>query len=160
MKIGKKLYVGFGAVLAVLVLLFVVNLFAGLRERSARLDASAALENVRTIESVRYQIMLNRLNLNNYLLSGDPRDEEKVNKGLVDIADAIKRGQAQGGSDNLKSALTQVESTEAGCITGTLHKIERTRVRIIDAAIRPGNVTAWSAQIPFEVRLRAKNLVF
>jgi len=114
MKIGKKLYVGFGAVLAVLVLLFVVNLFAGLRERSARLDASAALESVRTIEAVRYQIMLNRLNLNNYLLSGDPRDEEKVNKGLVDIADAIKRGEAQGGSDNLKSALMQVESTEAG----------------------------------------------
>jgi methyl-accepting chemotaxis protein len=114
MKIGKKLYVGFGAVLAVLVLLFVVNLFAGLRERSARLDASAALESVRTIEAVRYQIMLNRLNLNNYLLSGDPRDEEKVNKGLVDIADAIKRGEAQGGSENLKSALTQVESTEIG----------------------------------------------
>jgi methyl-accepting chemotaxis protein len=114
MKIGKKLYVGFGAVLAVLVLLFVVNLFAGLRERSARLDASAALESVRTIEAVRYQIMLNRLNLNNYLLSGDPRDEEKVNKGLVDIADAIKRGQAQGGSDNLKAALMQVESTEVG----------------------------------------------
>ena len=40
MKIGKKLYVGFGAVLAVLVLLLVVNLFAGLRQRSARLDAS------------------------------------------------------------------------------------------------------------------------
>jgi len=114
MKIGKKLYVGFGAVLAVLVLLFVVNIFAGLRERSARLDASAALDSVRTIEAVRYQIMLNRLNLNNYLLSGDPRDEEKVNKGLVDIADAIKRGEAQGGSDNLKSALTQVETTEIG----------------------------------------------
>src|ERR1700693_3222770 len=113
MKIGKKLYVGFGAVLAVLVLLFVVNLFAGLRERSARLDASAALENVRTIEAVRYQIMLNRLKLNNYLLSGDPRDEEKVNRGLVGIADAIKRGQAQDVSDNLKSALTQVETTEA-----------------------------------------------
>ncbi|HXO62936.1 MAG TPA: methyl-accepting chemotaxis protein [Candidatus Acidoferrales bacterium] len=114
MKIGKKLYVGFGAVLAVLVLLLVVNIFAGLRERSARLDASAALESVRTIESVRYQIMLNRLNLNNYLLSGDPRDEEKVNKGLVDIADALKRGEAQETSDNLKSALKQVESTEAG----------------------------------------------
>src|SRR6202045_3062816 len=114
MKIGKKLYVGFGAVLAVLVLLFVVNIFAGLRERSARLDASAALESVRTIEAVRYQIMLNRLNLNNYLLSGDPRDEEKVNKGLVDIADAFKRGEAQGGSDTLKSALMQGESTEVG----------------------------------------------
>jgi methyl-accepting chemotaxis protein len=114
MRIGKKLYVGFGAVLAVLVILLVVNIFAGLRERSARLDASAALESVRTIESVRYQIMLNRLNLNNYLLSGDPRDEEKVNKGLVDIADAFKRGEAQGVSDTLKSALMQVESTEVG----------------------------------------------
>jgi hypothetical protein len=29
MKIGKKLYVGFGAVLAVLVLLLVVNIFPG-----------------------------------------------------------------------------------------------------------------------------------
>src|SRR3979490_2045202 len=113
MKIGKKLYVGFGAVLAVLVLLFVVNLFAGLRERSARLDASVALENVRTIEAVRYQIMLNRLNMNNFLLSGDPRDEEKVNKGLTDITDQIKRGESQASSEAVRTALIQVESTEA-----------------------------------------------
>src|SRR6202035_4390863 len=113
MKIGKKLYVGFGAVLAVLVLLFVVNLFAGLRERSARLDASAALENVRTIEAVRYQIMLNRLNLNNFLLSGDPRDEEKVNRGLRDISDLVKHGEAQNGADFVRKAMIQVETTEA-----------------------------------------------
>jgi methyl-accepting chemotaxis protein len=114
MKIGKKLYVGFGSVLSILVLLFIVNMFAGLRERSARMDASTALESVRTIEAVRYQIMLNRLNLNNYLLSGDPRDEEKVNHGLSDISDAIKRGEAQAVEDNLKRALGTVESTEAG----------------------------------------------
>ena len=112
MKIGKKLYMGFGAVLAILVCLFVVNIFAGLRERSARMDASEALESVRTIETVRYQIMLNRLNLNNYLLSGDPRDEEKVNKGLTDIADHIKRGQAQALANNVKVALASVETTE------------------------------------------------
>jgi len=41
---------------------------------------SLALDGVRTVEAVRYQIMLNRLNMNNFLLSGDPRDEEKVNK--------------------------------------------------------------------------------
>ncbi len=114
MKIGKKLYLGFGAVLAILVCLFVVNIFAGIRERSARLDASTALESVRTIETVRYQIMLNRLNLNNYLLSGDPRDEERVNKGLSDIADDIKRGQAAALASNVKTALTSVETTEAG----------------------------------------------
>jgi methyl-accepting chemotaxis protein len=114
MKIGKKLYVGFGSVLLVLVVLFVVNIFAGLRERSARMDASTALASVRTIEAVRYQIMLNRLNLNNYLLSGDPRDEEKVNKGMTDIVDAIKRGQAQVLSETLRAALLQVETTESG----------------------------------------------
>jgi methyl-accepting chemotaxis protein len=113
MKIGKRLYVGFGSVLLILVCLFVVNIFAGWRERSARLDASTALESVRTIEAVRYQIMLNRLNLNNYLLSGDPRDEERVNRGLVDINDNIRRGQAQASTDTLKSALATVESNEA-----------------------------------------------
>jgi methyl-accepting chemotaxis protein len=57
--------------------------------------------------------MLNRLNLNNFLLSGDPRDEEKVNKGMTDLTDGLKRGEAQAGSDTLRTALIQVESTEA-----------------------------------------------
>ncbi len=113
MTIGKRLYLGFGVILGILGLLFLVNIIAGFREQSARKDATAALENVRTIESVRYQIMLNRHNMDNFLLSGDPRDEEKVNKGFGDINDLIKRGEAQTSSDNVKTALIQVESTEA-----------------------------------------------
>jgi len=113
MTIGKRLYLGFGVILGILGLLFIVNIVAGLREQSARTDAKAALENVRTIEWVRYQIMLNRHNMDNFLLSGDPRDEEKVNKGFGDITDLIKRGEAQTTSDSVKTALIQVESTEA-----------------------------------------------
>src|SRR5258708_3293626 len=113
MTIGKKLYYGFGAVLIILVALFVVNIITGFKERSARADATTALDSVRTIEAVRYQIMMNRLNLNNFLLSGDPRDEDKVTHGLVDITDIIKRGESQAGSDLLRTALIQVESTEA-----------------------------------------------
>src|SRR6201995_2846816 len=114
MTIGKKLGLGFGFILAVLVILFAVNIVAGLREQSARSDAQAALQNVRTLESVRYQIMLNRNNLNNFLLSGDPRDEEKVNKGMIDIADIIKHGESSTQSNELlHTALIQVESTEA-----------------------------------------------
>src|SRR6266852_3882405 len=94
MTIGKKLYAGFGLILAILSVLFVVNIIAGFKERSARADASAAADGVSTVESVRYQIMLNRLNMNNFLLSGDPRDEEKVNKGLTEIIDQIKRGES------------------------------------------------------------------
>jgi len=113
MTIGKRLYLGFGSVISILLLLFFVNLLASWRESSARKDATAALENVRTIESARYQIMLNRHNMDNFLLSGDPRDEEKINKGFTDINDLIKRGEAQTTSDSVKTALTQVESTEA-----------------------------------------------
>src|SRR6266436_3833240 len=101
MTIGKKLYAGFGLILATLSVLFIVNIFAGWRESSARKDASLALDSVRTVESVRYQIMLNRLNMNNFLLSGDPRDEEKVNKGLQDVNEIMKRGESQAGNDLL-----------------------------------------------------------
>jgi len=74
MTIGKRLYAGFGLILGTLLLLGVVNLIA------ISLQGSA-LDSVSTIEGVRYQIMLNRLSLNNFLLSGDPRDEERVTKG-------------------------------------------------------------------------------
>ncbi len=113
MTIGKKLYMGFGLILVFLSVLFIVNIIAGFKERSARADATAAVESVRTVASVRSQIMLNRLNMNNFLLSGDPRDEEKVNKGLTDIVDLIKRGESQANNEAVRTALIQVENTEA-----------------------------------------------
>jgi methyl-accepting chemotaxis protein len=114
MTIGKKLYVGFGSILVILVALFIVNIVAGLKERSARANASMALESVRTIEAVRYQIVLNRNNLDSFLLSGDPGDEERVNLGLAKISELLKRGESQSGNDILRIALIQIESTEIG----------------------------------------------
>jgi len=113
MTIGKKLYYGFGSILSILVVLFIVNAVSAFKENSARKDASTALESVRAIEAARYQIMLNRLNLDNFLLSGDPRDEEKVTRGLQDVTDVMKRGETKTGSDLLRTALVQVEGTEA-----------------------------------------------
>ena len=113
MTIRKRLYGGFGLVLSILLSLFLVNLFAAARQRTATTEASVALDSVSTIESVRYQIMLDRLNLNNFLLSGDPRDEEKVNKGMTELADTLKRSEAQVNNDMLRTALIQVESTES-----------------------------------------------
>src|SRR5205807_6266719 len=55
----------------------------------------------------------NRLNLNNFRLSGDPRDEEKVNRGMTDLTDAFKRGEAQTTTDAVRMALIQVETTES-----------------------------------------------
>jgi len=61
--------------------LFLVNSFAAVRERNARSDAAASLESVRTIESVRLQIMLNRLNLDNFCSAAIPRDEDRGQQG-------------------------------------------------------------------------------
>jgi methyl-accepting chemotaxis protein len=113
MTIGKKLYVGFGSILVILVALFVVNTIAGMKQRSAQDDASTALKSVRTIETVRYQLMLNRNNLNNFLLSGDPRDEENVERGLTNVFDSIRQGESQSSSNTLRAALVQVEGTES-----------------------------------------------
>src|SRR5437879_1848248 len=115
MTIGKRLYAGFGLILVILAILFLVNIFTGYFEKSARTSAGMALDSVRTVEAVRYQIMSNRLNMNNFLLSGDPRDEDKVNKGLTDMADLIKRSEAQSTNDAVHTAPIQVESTEASC---------------------------------------------
>jgi methyl-accepting chemotaxis protein len=112
MTIGKRLYAGFGSILGILIILLAVNIFAGFRERSARRDASGAVRSVRSIEAVRYQIMLNRLNLNNFLLSGDPRDEDKVNRGFSEMTELCKRSESQTENTALQSALVQVESTE------------------------------------------------
>ena len=113
MTIGRQLYKGFGIVLAIVALLLFVDLGALWKARSASNEAAATLESVRMAENVRYQIMQNRLNLNNFLLSGDPRDEDKVNRGFTDLNDMVKRGQAQATNDILRTALLQVEGTEA-----------------------------------------------
>src|SRR5271170_3258525 len=112
MTIRNRLYLGFGSSLFFLVLLFMASTYTGFKERSARRDASTAMDGVRSIESVRNQVMLNRLDLNDFLLFGDPRDEEKVNKGLQAMSDLIKRGQAQATTEALRNGLFQVESTE------------------------------------------------
>ena len=113
MTIGKQLYRGFGVILAMLAVLLVVDLAALWKAKSASNEAAATLDSVRTAEAVRYQIMQNRLNLNNFLLSGDPRDEDKVNKGFTELSDLVKRGQSQTSNDYLRTALIQVEGTEA-----------------------------------------------
>ncbi len=97
----------------ILALLLIVDLLTVWKARSASAEAASTLESVRTAEATRYQIMLNRLNLNNFLLSGDPRDEEKVNRGFSELSDLVKRGQSQTSNEFLRTALIQVESTEA-----------------------------------------------
>jgi methyl-accepting chemotaxis protein len=113
MSIGKQLYKGFGFILVIVFGLLIVDVGALWKARSASNEAASTLDSKSTAEKVRYQIMRNRLNLNNFLLSGDPRDEDQVNRGFTELNDLIKNGESQTGSETLRTALIQVESTES-----------------------------------------------
>src|ERR1700745_1280478 len=112
MTIRRKLYFGFGAILAIMLALFVVNMFTVVREHAARSAAAATLSDVEIIENVRFQMMENRLFLENYLLSGDLRDEEKTNKGISNLLGLLKDGEGKGNDSNLRTAFGQVEENE------------------------------------------------
>ncbi|HEV3254182.1 MAG TPA: methyl-accepting chemotaxis protein [Candidatus Acidoferrales bacterium] len=112
MTIGKKLYLGFGSVLGVMVVLFGVNLATVVREHGARAEAASALVNVETIETIRFQMMQNRLYLENFLLSGDTRDEAKVNKGISDLDGLLARGQSLDADQSVRASLAQVADAE------------------------------------------------
>ncbi|HKV26678.1 MAG TPA: methyl-accepting chemotaxis protein [Candidatus Acidoferrales bacterium] len=112
MTIGKKLYLGFGAILTLLLLVFVVNLSALLREHSVRNKAATTLQSIQTIESVRFQMMQARLDLRNFLLSGDPRLETKVNKEEGELSDYLQSQRMKTSDETLRSALLQVGESE------------------------------------------------
>ena len=112
MTIGKKLYRGFGAILAVIAFLFAINVITVIRQYSTRSAADSTLADVKTIEGIRYKMIDNRLTLGNYLLSGDLRDEEKTRKGIAELQDLLKQGESKANDSSLRSALSQVEDNE------------------------------------------------
>jgi len=109
MTIRNKLYAGFGAILALMVALFILSILAVTREHNTRSVAAATLSDTQTIENIRFQMLIEGLELRNYLLSGDVRDEDKVNKIFADLMAAIRIGEAHANDQILRSTLAQVE---------------------------------------------------
>jgi methyl-accepting chemotaxis protein len=112
MTIGKKLYLGFGVILAIMLFLLAINIGTVVRQYGTRAAVRDTLQDVETIESVRYNIIGNRLSLGNYLLSGDLRYEQSTNKGISDLQDLLRQSETSAHDSALRSALTEVESNE------------------------------------------------
>src|SRR3984893_7126843 len=112
MTIGKKLYLSFGAVLAMVVVLFAINLAAVYREHTAKASASRALELADATDKVRFQVMQNRLYLTNFLLSGDSREAEHVTDGIRSFADRMQSASGLATSEQQRAALAKVQQTE------------------------------------------------
>jgi methyl-accepting chemotaxis protein len=112
MTIGKKLYMNFGIILAMVVVLFLVNLLAVQREHSAKAAQAASLQLKDNTNAERFQMMQNRLFLSNYLLSGDTREVDRMNEGLRILNQKLEEGKALATSDQEKSALSRVQQLE------------------------------------------------
>jgi len=112
MTIGKKLYTNFGIILAMVLVLFLVNFSAVQREHSAKAAAAASTELADATTAVRSQMMLNRLYLSNYLLSGDTREVDRMNEGLRALNDKLEQGKALANSDKVKTDLTKTQQLE------------------------------------------------
>ncbi|HEY3972098.1 MAG TPA: methyl-accepting chemotaxis protein [Candidatus Sulfotelmatobacter sp.] len=105
MTIGKKLYMNFGIILTMVLVLFLVNWSAVRREHAAKALADAT-------NAVRFQMMQNRLYLSNYLLSGDTREVDRMNDGLRTLNGKLDEGKNLANSDQVKTALSKVQQLE------------------------------------------------
>jgi methyl-accepting chemotaxis protein len=112
MTIGKKLYLNFGIVLAAVLVLLAVNLLAVRREHEAKAAAQRSIAMAEATSAVRFEMMQNRLHLQNYLLSGDTRDVEKMNDGVRLLGSSLHHAQELVNSDQQRSSLEKAQQLE------------------------------------------------
>ncbi|MFB3813885.1 MAG: methyl-accepting chemotaxis protein [Terriglobales bacterium] len=89
MTIQKKLYLNFGAILAIVLVLMIFNFVAIQREQNARAATTSAMELDTACEQVRFQMMQNRLDLRSFMLSGDSRDADKIAQGTAKLKELL-----------------------------------------------------------------------
>jgi len=112
MTIRQKLYVNFGAVLAMVVVLLLVNLVAVQREHSAKAAAAKALAMAETTDKITFQMMQNRLYLSNYLLSGDTRELDRLNEGFEKLNGYLLDSETKSSTQRQRSALEGLQRNE------------------------------------------------
>ena len=112
MTIRRKLYVGFGSILGILVVLSLVSFTTSQSEHGARNTGASALQSIQTIEKIRFQVMEDGLNLRNYLLSGDPREEAAEAAGIKTLGTLLRDAQSKTTDDSLHETYSSVESNQ------------------------------------------------
>src|SRR5208282_993554 len=112
MNIKKKLYVSFGVILGTVLVLLVINLYGVHREHETKAAAQSSIDMTQATSWVRFQMMQNRLHLQNYLLSGDTRDVEKMNDGERQLSDAVRRARELANSEQQRNSLEKVAGLE------------------------------------------------
>jgi methyl-accepting chemotaxis protein len=112
MKIRNKLLLNFGLLLGVMALVFAVLTFAMYRERAAKTALSNALDLSQSTESVRHQMMENRLALSNYLLTGAGTELDRLHEGTSRTYDLLREAQSKATNPGQRAGLNRIEAIE------------------------------------------------
>jgi methyl-accepting chemotaxis protein len=142
MTIGKKLYLNFGIILAAVLVLLAVNLIAVRREHEAKAAAQRSMEMAEATSAVRFEMMQNRLHLQNYLLSGDTQDVERMNEGVRTLAGTLRRAQDLVNNDQQRHSLEKAQQLEQNWASDFASPLVEKR-RQVDS----GNATVADLQI-------------
>jgi methyl-accepting chemotaxis protein len=144
MTISKRLHYGFGSIVAVVLVLFIVNTGVVLRQRSVNRQGAVALESVQTLEAVQLKMMLTRLTLRDYLLTGDGRQRDELTKESGDLRKLMAQGKRDAPSEVVRDALARMEAIDQKWTQNFAAPLMAARRRV-DA----GDATAAELQIAF-----------
>src|SRR5579884_2273232 len=144
MTISKKLYFNFGAILAIVVILCLVNIVAVRREHAARDSAASAWDLAHASGDIRNQMMANRQYLNNYLLSGDSREISNFSDGTSRVQDLIRSAGEKAPTEDQREAFAKLAEAERGWQEGFAHPLMDKR-KEVDS----GSATVSDLQIQY-----------
>ncbi len=142
MTIRKKLYLNFGIILATVLVLLAVNLLAVRREHETKAATQRSIDMAEATSAARFQMMQNRLHLQNYLLSGDTRDVEKMSEGERLLSDDLRHVQDLATSAQQRTSLERVQELEQEWASEFANPLAEKR-RGVDS----GNATVAELQI-------------
>jgi methyl-accepting chemotaxis protein len=112
MKIRNKLFLNFGLILLGMALFATLANIAGLQERSAKVALGHAIDLSQATESVRQQMMENRLALSNYLLTGAGTELDRLHEGSRRTYDLLREAQSTAVEPAQRAGLNRIEAIE------------------------------------------------
>src|SRR6185312_6062602 len=114
--IGGKLYMGFGLIMAIVVIAFLVNWLAVRHEQTTRALYKQSITMVESLSKLDKARSENRLFLRNFLLNGDRREADLLTRGQSEVESRIneikENGTALGDTSRARQLLDQLAESE------------------------------------------------
>jgi len=146
MTVRKKLYLSFGSISIVLILLFLINTAVVVRERGASREVSRALESAQDVEAVQLKLMQNRLYLENYLLTGDMRQQEKLTQGISELEELLRKARTNSTASDSQDVLARIKANEQNWKESFANPLVAARSRVDSGLATAGDLQIAYAQ--------------